>query len=287
MAIPDAVYSAVFLVFVILYSRKSRDISTQAKLKFSMPSQYAIQVYGIPRIVTNNSDLKKHFEKFGKVVEAVLVRNYNGTLFQHIESSNLINKITIEKKKLELRGLTSSKYVTRLEKKLLTTQQKIASQTQEMFGANLMHDDYPSIKGIVVFDTLQDKKNVLMRYRRFRGGCCKSVPRDMLFFGRKLRLDSYVDEPSNIRWENLDASTGDKCCRSCIVLILVICVMIMTFMIIFIANIVKVGCSSPEIFSCPPPPAFFALHQIKRDERKNAKINRKTLFDRASLWLTV
>lgn len=102
-----------------------------------------------------------------------------------------------------------------------------------------MHDSYPSLKGIVVFETLEEKKSVLLRYRRFKGGCCSSIPSEMLFYGHKLTLNSRVDEPSNIRWENLDASGSDRCCRSFVVLILVIAIMIITFLIVFVANIVK------------------------------------------------
>lgn len=118
--IPDVIYSLIFIIFIILFSRKSKEISASAKSTYSTPSQYAIEVKGIPTVVTRASDLKAHFEKFARVAEAVLVRDYNGTLFDHVKSSQLINRINIEKKKLEIKKKSSSKHVTKLEKKLLS-----------------------------------------------------------------------------------------------------------------------------------------------------------------------
>ena len=54
-----------------------------------------------------------------------------------------------------------------------------------------------------------------------------------------MQPNNEVDEPSNIKWENLDVTTGEKCRRLTCVYLLVLAFMLITFAIIIIANIVK------------------------------------------------
>lgn len=56
-----------------------------------------------------------------------------------------------------------------------------------------------------------------------------------------------MDEPSNIKWENLDATGGERCARLTCVFFSVLCVMLLTFTVIFVANIVKPSNST----NCP------------------------------------
>lgn len=84
-------------------------------------------------------------------------------------------------------------------------------------------------------------------YRKHKKGWCSDVPGNLKFLGHRLAVEQKVDEPSNIKWENLDVSTGEKCWRMCVVIIAVIGIMLATFFIIFVANIVKPTSSE----SCP------------------------------------
>ena len=61
------------------------------------------------------------------------------------------------------------------------------------------------------------------------------------------QIEEEVDNPSNIKWENLEVRSGEKACRLCLVFLAVFCLMIITFVIIFVANIVK----PPNPDKCP------------------------------------
>jgi hypothetical protein len=56
-----------------------------------------------------------------------------------------------------------------------------------------------------------------------------------------------VDNPSNIKWENLEVKLTEKAWRLAIVFFIVFLLMIITFIIIFVANIVK----PPNPDKCP------------------------------------
>ncbi len=73
------------------------------------------------------------------------------------------------------------------------------------FGAIISHDQYPILKAIVVFQTLKDKNDTLKLYLKFHKFCCGLTPTKKQLFQQKYLLDlnSKVDEPSNIKWENL------------------------------------------------------------------------------------
>lgn len=57
--------------------------------------------------------------------------------------------------------------------------------------------------------------------------------------GKRLIIEKDISEPSNLRWENLDASSWDIMRRKGFVAILIICLMFLTFSIVFVANIMK------------------------------------------------
>lgn len=64
----------------------------------------------------------------------------------------------------------------------------------------------------------------------------------------RLMVSADVDEPSNIKWENIDATKYDLFKRSVVVMILVFIVLIVTIIILFIANFLK---PAEKVQNCP------------------------------------
>lgn len=77
-----------------------------------------------------------------------------------------------------------------------------------------------------------------------------------------LKIREKVDEPSNIKWENLDATGLERCFRLTVVFFAVLLVMLLTFAVIFIANIVKPSNNT----TCPSDDYSFADAKAANDK---------------------
>jgi len=64
-------------------------------------TDFAAEVSGFPAAVIEPTELIKHFEQFGQVVEVCLARNYHNTLMYNKEQARIANKITIEQKRVK------------------------------------------------------------------------------------------------------------------------------------------------------------------------------------------
>ena len=60
----------------------------------------------------------------------------------------------------------------------------------------------------------------------------------------ELEVSSKIDEPSNIRWENLDMKFLEKSARICCIILSILLVMSLSFAIIFVANVSKPASTS-------------------------------------------
>ena len=62
---------------------------------------------------------------------------------------------------------------------------------------------------------------------------------EMTLKGHKIKFNEKVDEPSNIKWENLETSNEERFLRGFCTIILLLITMILTILIIIVANIIK------------------------------------------------
>lgn len=61
----------------------------------------------------------------------------------------------------------------------------------------------------------------------------------MIYDGKPFRLTTKMDEPSNIKWENLDMSNGERRFRACVVFFVVVILLAITFLLLLTINVVK------------------------------------------------
>jgi len=61
----------------------------------------------------------------------------------------------------------------------------------------------------------------------------------MKYQGKPFRLSTKMDEPSNIKWENLDMSARERRLRSCVVFFVVVILLAITFLLLLTINMVK------------------------------------------------
>jgi len=78
--LPDIVYSIIFLIFISYFKENTEKQIKEAE-KNLLITDFGIIVRNFDgSVCRSNDELKKHFEQFGKVIEAKFARNYRGTL---------------------------------------------------------------------------------------------------------------------------------------------------------------------------------------------------------------
>lgn len=70
----------VFLLAIWYYIRTSYKISQQNEADVITTADYSIYVKGFSK-KTSPEELRKHFEKYGKVIEVEMVKDVKGTFF--------------------------------------------------------------------------------------------------------------------------------------------------------------------------------------------------------------
>jgi hypothetical protein len=127
-------------------------------------------------------EIASFFEQFGRVTEAKLARNYYGTLFIHKKQAELEEKYDLEKRKvlffnfdlfekffffkMEIKAnVKGSKKLKYLERRIAELKKKNSRKIIEKFQRNIQHDQYPSIKAFVLFDSMQVRNKVVDFFR--------------------------------------------------------------------------------------------------------------------------
>lgn len=61
VAIPDLIYSILFLLYLVYWKRKTKEIKVQVVQKSCLPSLFTIEVTGFSRNLKDAEILKSHF----------------------------------------------------------------------------------------------------------------------------------------------------------------------------------------------------------------------------------
>lgn len=101
------------------------------------------------------------------------------------------------------------------------------------------HDDFPSLFAFVTFDTLESKDKCIKTYDQ-AWSFCGDRPNNLKIQDQILPfIVKKVDNPSNIKWENLDVTLTGKFFRGFCVIFALFLVMAITIAIVFAANLAK------------------------------------------------
>lgn len=132
-----------------------------------------------------------------------------------------------------------TKKLVKLEMRLV----KAKEDTQKGLPAQLsmrQHDQYPSLKAYVTFDSPLDRAYVLQKYDKFWSwnfirifcNCCwdieKIMPAQFKLNGIHTIKVKKTDAPSNIIWENLEITKGSRRFRKIVFNFLIILALIFT-----------------------------------------------------------
>lgn len=98
--------------------------------------------------------------------------------------------------------------ISKLEKELSAAETKNAYRNANKFGRNVSHEKYPAIGAYIVFNERKDRIKCLKTFKQ-ANSWFRTKPKECYLHNKLLKLEGKVDEPSNLKWENLDASKWD------------------------------------------------------------------------------
>ena len=229
--IADVTYTALFLLFLVFYRIKSMDIVEKNLESNLLPSDYAVEVKGLPK-EAEESEVRKHFEQFGEVVEVSLGRNYNSKLMLYRYRSELSIKLGTARMVAQQKGTDSNTKIALLEKSIQLFDSRLATKNRK---SNKPSNQLPVNRAYVVFNEHSSKKQCLDAYHKARR-CCQSrhnQPKHLQFRGEHPLKIKRPPEPSSILWENLEVSSWSRRFRRLLVVICTLALMIMSVALMY------------------------------------------------------
>lgn len=240
----DVIYSLSFLVFLKAFSKVSDNIRTKNREAYEQPSDYAVEVWGLPSNATEE-EVRLHFEQqFGEVVEVSLARKYDGKLLLYKRRSELTIKLQAARVAAKEKGIQTSAQVTKLQRQISNFDKKIAKKNRKL---NVPSSKRPVLRAFVVFNQYIHKVNCYEAYSNayhwFR-----SQPSYLQFRGIYPISVQEPPEPSVILWENLEVWRFSRTIRQICTTILTCILLGLTVAMIFGLNTANV--KMPSAFEC-------------------------------------
>jgi len=274
----DLGIAVFFFLFYCFYRWSSNSEKEEIDSYNCNVSDYAIQVEGIPSKGVTELDVALHFGRlFGSVNQCKFARDYKGTMLYFADIADLQNEKRRLEAKIKIGASKNTKKVTHLEKHIKRLRTYTSRKLATQFGEKIKsQNDFPAVKGFVLFDTIQAQSRALRVYGKHQStsfyemifcGCCKRemMPQALKLMG-KYRIKVFqADEPNNIKWENQDTHPFESFMRFLVVAVVVIICLVVTFAFIIASNVLsysaQVGASCLESGSTGASLSIFAASQ--------------------------
>ncbi|CAG9323454.1 unnamed protein product [Blepharisma stoltei] len=229
--IADAVITSIFLLGLIVILIVNKIKIHDSELGNDRVSEYAIEVEGLPKENITEEEVKKHFERFGKVYETYLGRSYGDLLYLFKEKAEVKKEIRAQKIFL---GISSS-FCTD-DRKMEKLRQKKTKLNERISILNLKkkHNEFDIYKAYIIFKTKEARKKALWEYRK---GIFSSLSNKdpQLKFKNEFQLSvRSCTEPSDIMWENLEINRIEKKSRKCFSITITLIFMALSVGLIFL-----------------------------------------------------
>ena len=113
-------------------------------------------------------------------------------------------------------------------------------------------EDFPKLGAYVIFEMVSDKaaclKDLMRLARCDCGLCAKRYPQEKKLLGKYKLRAQVASEPSKVLWENLEVRPCESCCRTTIVIILMLIAMAVSFSGIYLIRVYQN--SLPTLENC-------------------------------------
>jgi hypothetical protein len=256
----DAIYTAMFIGFLIFYRLKSAILVKKNLEENVLPSDYAVEVKGLPPDVTEDT-VKQHFSQFGEVVEVSFARKYEGKLFNYKKRSELTKKLETARLIAHEKGQESSSGIEKLNKQLANFDKKIARTSVK---SNLYSHQHPVIRAFVIFNLHSSKQSCISTYQKatrwFQS--IDTQPQNLKFQGDFPLKVSQPPEPSVLLWENLEVRAHQRLWRK---LLTALCSLVLIILSVLLMYGLKVFFFSSYYDTCEFEEAYYSFEKIKED----------------------
>ena len=217
------VTALAFMLIVGIFDIKNYQLSNSESKKTVVPSQFAVKVEGLPRTPKTpitEDELKHFFEMYGEVIECVFAKNFLGSMSIYQKLHDLKTEITKEKLKNKSKKITETPFLKKLLIKKELLKKKLQSKFKEMPNK---FSELPNLHAYIMFNETASKEKLMNDYTR-----SVFVPKKLYFRGKyKLKI-SQPDNPSEIKWENLEVSCCSKLWRALFTIIFVFILLVLS-----------------------------------------------------------
>lgn len=225
----DLINTIALYIFIIIFKIVCQQKISAVMRRTQTPSDYSIYVTGFPDDAVTKEDVRNHFSKWGKIEEIIFARRFAKMIGDYTDQDNLNKKlkkreITVKVKARD-NGEDPVQAVRNDEKcqKLVKKDNEMEEELRNKYPNVKSINDVPKIGVFVIFNEAEDSVKCEKHYKKFH----ISSKEDLKLNGKyKLKVTT-ADEPSNIKWENLEVGKIESFLRSalvgCIVVVLLIC----------------------------------------------------------------
>jgi len=238
----DVASCALFFILWLVYRFYNWRCELSSKATNLSAASYAVMVEGLPQALgkSGEQEVGEFFQgRFGKVVECCFAREFNNALGLYKTVADISKEISKEQIRCQISGKPTSAELEKLTKERASARVYLQEALPNM-------EDYESLpvnRAFIIFDTIESKQKCIETYSHCECcGCCGCgclqennlrFPKD----GETYQLDvKKPPPPSDIIWENLEASCCSKFWRSLLAVIAVIILLIISYTSIYTVN---------------------------------------------------
>lgn len=276
----DVLLSLTFLIFLMVYRcRLKREIKNCDKEIVTI-SDYSVEIKDI-KPDTTEADVERLARRYGKIVEVKIARNYKQTfeVYKSIADLELSERMVFALlENFDTDKKERTKKMDSLRKDIIEKKKKAVKILKSKNLKIKEHKDFPASRAYVIFEHTEARNEMLMEFqkeirkRRLIHFCCcdNSKPEERFMIRNKPVTVEIPEEPSNIRFENLGASTWQRFSRRLMTFVLIILVLIVALVLMYILS--QVQGYQPSI-DCK---TVYTLEEINTNETLSN--NRETIY---------
>eukprot|EP00743_Colponemidia_sp_Colp-15_P005010 GILK01005396.1.p1 GENE.GILK01005396.1~~GILK01005396.1.p1 ORF type:complete len:784 (+),score=111.46 GILK01005396.1:81-2432(+) len=231
----DLGYCVMFLISLLWFKSRQGEVAELNDLANVTAADYSIEVTGFPTEPVTEEEVRHHFQKYGKIVEVSLARQFNNVIQHYKTKAKLGAKLSSA-----LAKWTATGKGEQAAQKLMNRLNDIDHQIARVNPKNLKIEQLNADRAFIVFNKEEDRNSVLHKYRWSYWSLFRRCQRRHLRWRQQNPLTVKVaPEPSNILWENLEFSDSARLKRRLLTAGVTLLLLCFSFVAIYAVDIAQ------------------------------------------------
>ncbi len=228
-------------------------------------NDYTIYTSGIPKTGVEITEVWEHFERYGEIWDTTFSYRFGNALKAYMKQDKLNKKIRKREVQVKIKAEKEDdpdKSIKILDDKKLiklkAADNKMEDKLWKKFPNLKTMADLHKLGAFVTFNKVQDMVNCFWAYNgnwykkstEYATNLLQITKDDKKLKGKHTLKAEVADAPSNIMWENLEVGKCESCCRSFLVLVVMVVVLFFSFTVIYLIRVyttkmvTKQGCTA-------------------------------------------